>query len=61
MRFKTRTILRLSGHVPDTAPEQKASGEKAASVFRRFFSVLTRLERKERLAIPPRSGSGREA
>jgi hypothetical protein len=43
--FFSRSILRLSGRRPDPAPERKSEELKAAAVFRRFFSVLLRLDR----------------
>jgi hypothetical protein len=42
-----RAILRLSGRGTDPAPETKSEGVQAAAVFRRFFYVLARLERRE--------------
>ncbi len=47
-RSRSRSLLRLSGRAPDPAPEQKSEDMKAVSVFRRFFHVLSRLERRER-------------
>ncbi len=47
-RFGSRSILRLSGKDPDPAPEQKSEEMKAANVFRRFFHVLSRLDRRGR-------------
>ena len=47
-RFGSRSILRLSGKDPDPAPEQKSDEMKAANVFRRFFHVLSRLDRRGR-------------
>jgi hypothetical protein len=47
-RFGSRSVLRLSGKGPDPAPEQKSEEMKAANVFRRFFHVLTRLDRRGR-------------
>ncbi len=47
-RFGSHRLLRLSGRGPDPAPEQKSDDMKAVSVFRRFFHVLSRLERRER-------------
>jgi hypothetical protein len=47
-RFGSRSILRLSGRGPDPAPEQKSEELKAANVFRRFFHVLSRLDRRGR-------------
>ena len=47
-RLMSRSILRLSGRGPDPAPEQKSEEMKAANVFRRFFHVLSRLDRRGR-------------
>ena len=47
-RLMSRSILRLSGRGPDPAPEQKSEEMKAANVFRRFFHVLSRLDRRRR-------------
>jgi hypothetical protein len=47
-RFGSRSMLRLSGKGPDPAPEQKSEEMKAANVFRRFFHVLSRLDRRGR-------------
>jgi hypothetical protein len=46
--FGSRRILRLSGRGSDPAPEQKSEEMKAANVFRRFFYVLSRLDRRGR-------------
>jgi hypothetical protein len=45
-RSWSRTILRLSGRSPEPAPEKKSGEMTAAAVFRRFFSVLTQLQRR---------------
>jgi hypothetical protein len=50
-RFVSRSVLRLSGRGPDPAPELKSEDLKAAGVFRRFFHVLSRLEKRERPEI----------
>jgi hypothetical protein len=49
MRFGRRTLLRLSGKIPDRAPEQKSKNYEAAAIFRRFFYALERLDLKGRL------------
>ncbi len=54
-RAGARSLLRLSGRGPDPAPEMKSEDVKAASIFRRFFHVLKRLEKRD----PP--GLGKSA
>ena len=59
MIIPKRTILRLSGRMPDSAPEQKSGQPDAATIFRRFFLALHRLDIKERLRrsiVPDREG-----
>jgi hypothetical protein len=40
--WRTRAVLRLSGHARDPAPERKSERAEARAVFRRFFKIITR-------------------
>jgi hypothetical protein len=53
--WRTRAVLRLSGHKSDPAPERKSERAEARAVFRRFFRIITRAaaERAERARREP--------
>jgi hypothetical protein len=51
MRFGHKTILRLSGKLPDIPLEKKSEHLEAAAIFRRFFYALERLDLKSRFKI----------
>jgi hypothetical protein len=55
MRFGSKTILRLSGKMPDKPLEKKSDNREAAAIFRRFFYALEQLDLKARLKLPSRS------
>jgi hypothetical protein len=40
--WRTRAVLRLSGHAQNPAPERKSERAEARAVFRRFFRIITR-------------------
>jgi hypothetical protein len=51
MRSGHKTILRLSGKVPDPTLEKKSQNQEAAAIFRRFFYALERLDLKSRFRL----------
>ena len=47
MTWRSRRLLRLSGRLPEKAPEMKSTDDHAAAIFRRFFSVLARFDPRQ--------------